>query len=67
MQVKETVFQPKLSACYRERGGHSRRISQIPVTSIGIKESEKFSNNNYRQGKVHNRTLCLIYAPPLSE
>lgn len=67
MQVKETVFQPKLSSCYRERGEHSRRISQIHVTSVGIRESGKFNNSNYRQRKVHDRILCLIYAPPLSE
>lgn len=57
MQVKETVFQPKLSACYRERGEHSR-ISQIHVTSIGIKESAKFNNSNYRWGKDIVFNIC---------
>lgn len=57
MQVKERVFQPKLSACYRERGEHSR-ISQIHVTSIGIKESAKFNNSNLRWVKDIVFNIC---------
>lgn len=53
MQVKETgfcnsVFHPKSSAYYRERGEQSRRKSRICITSIGVKQSAKFYNSNYR-------------------
>jgi len=70
MQVKETgffnsVFQSKLSAHYRERGEQSRRISQIYITSIGMKQSVKFDNRNYRWENVDDRKInCLIYPPP---
>lgn len=58
--MKVTVFQTKLSACYRKRGDHGRRISQINVTSIGIQKSAKFSNShgNYRQGKDIVFNIC---------
>lgn len=50
MQMKEpgffnSVFQPKLSAYYRERGEQSKRTSPIYITSVGIKQHANFGNS----------------------